>query len=80
MFYVYSIVAAESRECKVTVSTEPQYIINKLVQEQSVNVVHCGHKSQPWTVETLTGQRIHISLLDFMQQSTRQGWSRYILI
>lgn len=60
------IVAAENRHCTVTLAAEPQHIVgggrSRLIP--SADVVGCGTQEKPWSIETLAGQRIAVSLTE----------------
>jgi hypothetical protein len=64
-------VAAESRHCTVSLTSEPQHVvgggssISRQIQPDSS--VGCGTGSQPWSIEALAGQRIAVSLVDFSE-------------
>ncbi len=60
-------VAAESRHCTISLTTEPQHVVSGVSRSQFVqsdaNV--CGVSSQPWSIEALTGQQISVKILAF---------------
>ena len=69
---VLDLVAAETRYCTVSVSTGPQHIVDfgRTRQHSETLGSRCGDKSRPWTVDALNGQRIVVSLIDFMAINT----------
>ena len=60
-------VAAESRHCSVPLTTEPQHIVvgSNRTRLAQADTGRCGTESQPWSIETLAGQRIAVSLIQF---------------
>ena len=62
------IVAAENRHCTVALAAEPQHIVGGTGRSrmiQSAETVGCGTQQKPWSIESLAGQRIAVSLTEF---------------
>ena len=55
-------VISGDRSCTVSVSSSLMHILGS-----SVSPMNCGSRTQPWKLESAPGQRINISLIDFMK-------------
>ena len=54
-------VVQESRHCSISVATDKQHLSISSGSREG-----CGSERRPWTLETLPGQRIRVSLLPYI--------------
>jgi len=69
----YFLVVEEDRSCVISVTSTPLHIARPNASSPSAHhrtntglgLLKCGTPAQPWLLEAPTGQKIHLSVLDF---------------